>query len=1365
MYFDKHPTNFSQQTPNDPIALDRLKPYDSPPRLRDGIVPLPEWIDAEPQVTIQQNGIANANPSHREDDDQAIQSSLLRRTTVALGVIELVKHAKERNRWIFSRPDDLQIVCSVDNFAICISDGRRGDVDRGWEVAGVEMKSPRLRLSVIAPSFSRDVFDGDEGGVDAMGKHVEVQVDGSFAFSKQDAQGMPQLPDRKQGPSHGSEMDMKMNMEMEKEKNVCHILGQLIYEIFLPTRQFHRPRKFDIAYDIKGKGFYQHTRPVEVQNDDAHSAENNPKDECREKKKTTPRSELVPLTDLGLSSPLWSLVENLIQCHPEESHPSLPTASEDLRLMLRDPERFLFPRKFAPHPTLDIRKGKLYGRAKESSAVADAFCRVASTGESEAFLLGGWSGCGKSTLVESVFETVTVAGGYVVSTKFDDISRESPLTVVLSAFDELSLLLVERMSDAELHLVRNELVRVFGINLPKLARILPNVKCMFEGLAASFYLDHRHVDDGDLNFKGICFAIQCFMRIVSSKSRPVVIFLDDLQWADTISLELMHSVLSDIKEASTVLFVGAYRSNEVQRDHPLYRFLDNVESYGVEITEMELDGIGAHDLNAMIADALTVFPRMAKTLSAAVFRKTRGNPLFALEFLDSLIKRNHLQYSLRERRWIWDEKAINEEDLSDNVLHLLTTKLISLPPDKLEALKVASCFGSQITDRAVAMLSKSRRFDGLEHHLDDSFRDGFLMHVKACSSPISRERSPETATMKFPHDKVREAAYGLIDASERCRYHHDIGMALLSNMQATDDNEDEDDEILFSTVHHINRSVSLLLEYPPETRISMVELNLKAGSKAIQCSYFVSAYSYLKIGVELLPTDSWKNQCKLCADIHFLLSRAAYALGKIEDASQTLKGIIEKMETVELNDKLDIYFLYIRTLHAKRELGEAFKTCRWVLNQLGENVLHPDIIEDNDVTATVDETFSMYSELSDSDLSNMKESMNPVHIAAMRFWSQLVFITYQSLPRPLIHYYICKWAQCNLADGFCVYSPTCLSSFACTVTNWIQNTQQGYRIGKMAVKTMNRFDVVADSASLVYMSVYSTIATLVEPFQACADMLGRGSELALSKGDSVMAAANLVQMIPLLLFGGLNLTFLKQEIVSQLTRENQNSQKAFTPYLLIFQDTLSVLVGDQEALSPTMEADLLDKRSNTVPLDYLDCLSHLRLMSSYWLGQYERAKHYAEKKIGKGRVQFRIITSEFYYGLTLIGMYRRKNKNALIRRVKKSMATVKDAAKHSQWNFENKFFLLKAELASISDKNDEAVEMYGRAINSAERSKFIHEQGLASELAGFHYCRDGDEANAMKYFCQARECYGKWGSQMKVDFIDKQIQEIRNRIH
>mmetsp|Transcript_25537 Transcript_25537/g.50965 ORF Transcript_25537/g.50965 Transcript_25537/m.50965 type:complete len:250 (+) Transcript_25537:2-751(+) len=232
---------------------------------------------------------------------------------------------------------------------------------------------------------------------------------------------------------------------------------------------------------------------------------------------------------------------------PDETYSSLQTASEDLRLMLRDPERFLFEKEFTPNPTINIRQGKLYGRDNELSTIADTFCGLASTGVSEAFIIRGWSGCGKSSLVKSAFEPVTVAGGYVVSMKLDDIATASPLVVVTSAFNELCLLFKEKLSDWELHLIQKELIRVFGINLPKLARILPNVKYMFTGQTSSLYLDHE-TNQPDLNFRGICFAIQCFMRIVSSKSRPVMIFIDDLQWADNISLDLIHSVLSDVKK-------------------------------------------------------------------------------------------------------------------------------------------------------------------------------------------------------------------------------------------------------------------------------------------------------------------------------------------------------------------------------------------------------------------------------------------------------------------------------------------------------------------------------------------------------------------------------------------------------------------------------------------------------------------------------------------------------------------------------------------------------------------------------------------------------------------------------------------------
>ncbi|KAL7465012.1 hypothetical protein ACHAXS_006522 [Conticribra weissflogii] len=1322
----------------------------------DRLIPLDKWDEIESALATKNDKNTAIQQNYHDFEGQK-KISMLRRTTIVYGIFELVRHVVEEKSSILSRNNEiLQNICSVDNFLVRIIHDVDENFDTSWEVTGVLMKCPHLGLRLNSlNSFSGDIFDED-----STGRNVEAEIDDLMSSEKC---SQIRSESQNQNQKHGMEVEMR----------VCHLLGRLFYRIFSSNSNDN-----DIGIKLHGKGLSgaDNYFPMEAQsaneeqdclvsnislyskNDEggcnkANLTRNSSNDKYLKKK--TSQGSIIPLTELGCSSNVWTLVKNLIDCglmdfRPDDSYPSLQVASDDIHLMLRDPGRFLFSNEsilaagqnddtsFKVIP--EIVKDKLYGRGNEISTITNAFCRVASSGESAALFIRGWSGCGKSSLVSNTFVPIRVAGGYIVSRKFDEVSTISPLSVVISALDELCVLVRERNSKEELSAIQEKLVRDFGTNLPKLFHALPNFRELFTAEAASCHLkQQQHISNG-LNFEGLCFAMQCFMRVISSESRPVMIFLDDLQWADKPSLGLVHTVLSDIKKMNTLFFVGTYRSHEVQQDHVICRFINSLESFGVEITHITLEGMIEEDVNALISDSLSMFPRICRSLSSLLYHRTRGNPLFTIEFLESLVKHNLIQYSFRERRWVWDESKVKDEELSNNILHLLTTKMGELPPRRQEALKVASCFGSQISKLALEILSKSSKYTDLSTELDKAAREGFLELVGSRSSG-------EFTAIKFHHDKIREAAYGLINKDELDRYHHDIGMVLHLNAHG-----DDEEELIFSIVHHINCGFSVLLKCPSEEQISIAQLNLRAGKKAIQHSSFMSAHSYLKVGVELLPEDSWENQSKLSVDLYFLLSKAAYALGLIDDANTMLKTTIEKVKKLE--DKLDVYFLYIKTLLFKREFHEAFETCRWILSELGENL--PDAVGDDNIDATSLETYSMYSCLTNSNFLKMKQNKCQRQIAVMKFYNQLITVTYHAASRQMRQYYICKWAQSNLTNGCCTLTPNCLATFSCILTNWILDTKEGYRIGKIAVDMMNRFNVVAECAPLVYISVYAYVAILVEPIQACVDMMQKGYEQAMSNGDTYMAASNLAQKIPKSLFCGTRLQALNDEIRSQLTRNNGSLH---TPYWLIYQDTVSLLI-DEDAMSPTIEADLLD-RQTAVPLDCLDCLSFLRLISSYWLGQYERAVYYAERKLGNERSKFRIIASEFYHGLALIGMFRRKRKIALMKRIKKSIFELHGAAEHSQWNFQNKEYLLMAEMTSISNQNKAAIiDWYDKAIDRAKRSKFIHEEGLACELAGCHYSSVGKGLIALRYFSQAKECYRLWGSRMKVKHMEKQIQKI-----
>jgi predicted ATPase len=296
--------------------------------------------------------------------------------------------------------------------------------------------------------------------------------------------------------------------------------------------------------------------------------------------------------------------------------------------------------------------------------------------------------------------------------------------------------------------ISNELVKVFESDFSVLARLLPNINVVFPKLA-------KPTEDADgarnlqgMNLNNVCYTLQRFMRIVSSTVTPVMLFLDDLQWAGNTSLELINAILSDKRGSSCFLFVGCYRDNEVQEGHPIIHLMSSLDSSGVKSTKLQLGGLSRNCLNLMISESLGILPHLFWSLGNIIYEKTGGNPYFALEFLRSLVDRRLLKYSLRERRWIWDESKIRSENITDNVLHLLAAKMTSLPEDIQSALRIVSCFGIKIDQTIVDYLCLDPQFTQFSDRLFKTVDESFVQKIDT--------------GFKFIHDKVREAAYSLI---------------------------------------------------------------------------------------------------------------------------------------------------------------------------------------------------------------------------------------------------------------------------------------------------------------------------------------------------------------------------------------------------------------------------------------------------------------------------------------------------------------------------------------------------------------------------------------------------------------------------
>ena len=356
-----------------------------------------------------------------------------------------------------------------------------------------------------------------------------------------------------------------------------------------------------------------------------------------------------------------------------------------------------------------------------------------------------------------------------------------------------------------------------------------------------------------------------------------------------MSLDVIQCILSDIKGSSRVFVVGSYRNNEITPYHPLRTFIDKIEEGQVVSTKIHLEGLKAADVNLLLSDTLGLFPRITRSLSIAIQRKTEGNPFYVLEFIKSLVERNLLNYSPRERRWVWDEGKIGSEQISENVSELLAQKMSNIPEERQRALKIASCFGTSIRNDVVSSMNEVAEYSFLGRELECAYAAGFL------------ERDIQSSGYKFAHDKVREAAYCQMTDYEQKRLHYDIGQVLLDNSAGL-----VTDKKLFLCADQINRGLTIISA--PEEILKVIQMNHNAASVALKAWEFTAAHRYAKTALKLA------GEGNLSADydrISFIMANAACACGRYDEATNAIESILQHEDSLEEKLKFDVYDLKI----------------------------------------------------------------------------------------------------------------------------------------------------------------------------------------------------------------------------------------------------------------------------------------------------------------------------------------------------------------------------------------------------------------------------------------------------------------------
>uniref|UniRef100_A0A7S4JZ20 Orc1-like AAA ATPase domain-containing protein n=1 Tax=Odontella aurita TaxID=265563 RepID=A0A7S4JZ20_9STRA len=1014
---------------------------------------------------------------------------------------------------------------------------------------------------------------------------------------------------------------------------------------------------------------------------------------------------------------------------------------EDLNLMVNQPENFLFDSSGAVDGSellqLNNPEGELYGREEEMSKLHQAFEQAFSSTDKDhkngVVLISGYSGTGKSSLVLKAKARYIQRGARFISGKFDAMRQVQPLSAIMSALNDYCNLLANDAN--QIDQIREALAINMGTEGWALADLIPNLRMILPN--ASDGQQSAHVSGKEAQQRLEFLIRMLFRATCSGQSQPVVLFLDDLQWANEQSLNIMTALATDSQQTG-LLIIGCYRDNEVGPESVLTQYVDRLQrSESVAINSIHIDNLGLESVNALISGAIRAFPRATRPLARVVLNNTGGNTFFVKQLLHSLFDEGLLRYSLPTRKWEWDLDSIRNREIASNVVEHMAAKLLRLAPEVHKSLRIVAAFGSHCQEDVLRIIDTDpSRLGCTVTALDVAVEEGLVVKTGG-------------ATYRFAHDQIQNAAYNLIPQSERDLFHLQIGRSLWQQSSAK-----QIDKYMFVLVDQLHRGAGLVSDQ--KEKIRFAELSLVAGQKAASMSAFLPAWAYVKSGISLTTEDEWKCHRELCLNLYALCAEMEYIHGNFDAMAGSLEVIIKRGNT--LQEKIRAYYLLVQSSGTQRNSSDAFATAITILGQLGEPLLS-DVSESQTQRELV-KTQALLRAKTDAEIGGLHPMEDSEKREAMKFYDILLLYAYTT-KKDFFTIMACRMVQLSLSYGVCAESAVAFASFGMALCGTVSNIACGYRMGKVALAILDRFQA-KESLARVYVSVYGFIFTWVQPLQSCIERHKHAIEVGLLTGDNEFAMLNVNMYQGTALASGQRLGTLMKDMKAYSKQMVELNQKMIYTFGKPMRQAVENLLG-RSANPARLVGNELDERMLQRTIEEEGLSSMIRFYEMwllYLFGNYEEAAEVAAKNHGvesQWLARSPIACNHvFYSGLTSLAMERKERCGRWMNTIHRTMNQMRGWTSSSPWNFQHKMELMIAECAFLGGDMSAAAEAYDSAIATAAKHRFIHEQGLALERAGIFYLESCDHAAASDRFMKAYDCYIQWEAFSKAAHLKEQ---------
>ena len=694
---------------------------------------------------------------------------------------------------------------------------------------------------------------------------------------------------------------------------------------------------------------------------------------------------------------------------------------------------------------------KLYGREQEVSQLLNIFKRASPDTKTEIVLVSGLSGVGKTALVNEIKETVFDQSGYFVSGKFSSIKRNIPYDPIIQAFQSLIQQLLTE-SDNEIKIWQKNILAALGSNHQIIVDVIPKLEFIVGQVSPVAQLTTQESE------KRFNYIFQQFINVFTKKRHPLVLFFDDLQWADPASLKLIQLLVNQ-PESKYLLIIGSLREDEINDSHPLNLMLNEFKKSEVKVNQVFLAPLNLNSVNKLIADMLEFELDTVKSLSELIFRKTNGNPFFINQLLQTLYQRKLLYFNDKKFCWTWKLEEISKIDITENVVNFLIKKINNLSTEAQKLLKIAACIGNSFELNILSLVYKKPQ-EKVSNILIEVVQEGLILPTSSCSSLIQNHNQDELNTYYcFVHDKIQQAAYSLLTVNQKRLFHLQIGRVMLNYTY-----RNKLEENLFEIVNQFNSGIELVTHQNEIDELA--KLNLLAGKKAKASTAYESACQYLEKAQEILSKnqDTWKNYYRLMFSLNLELSECKYLSGRFEEAEKIFNLVLQQSQT-----KLEMAKVYILKINLYTDRGNLKQAIDIGLEavKLFKITLPPKNIK-LAISREIEKVQTKIGDQHIKDLYNLPEATDKSAVAIMNIFMSLAASTY-FINLDLWALLMLKMINLSLKYGNTEVSSFAYSAYGLLIGSAFGNYQAGYEFGQLALKVNKKFNNLALNSKIYFM--------------------------------------------------------------------------------------------------------------------------------------------------------------------------------------------------------------------------------------------------------------------------------------------------------